>query len=357
MYSYRSSSKVPVPSYYPRSWHSIGFCAFRTLGGTPPSEGARVVLEILGRAPNLTSLTLDNVGDFDADQLRGVLPTLVRLTYVDLRRVKIESHQDILLDATAPLATVRLSLDMSVQNYAAAPDPSPMLRAHMFSTTIETLYLQNVQLTPQSGPFPAVRRLQIKDYYLSYGRGAETLQTLFPAAREIWLFNRYLDPEFRYRLERGYGVASEMEELRKRNREWQLAHRSQLWPSLKYLRVDGEHAAYALGLTCRADRLEVLVSGTELRLLETLFEELRPRCFGFYGGGGGGGPISFYETVPRFLKPIARTRIVTHLVVWTDDGVLAGSTLEELMVELGHHLQQGAVTHLRLQIESTVWDR
>ncbi len=77
------------------------------------------------------------------------------------------------------------------------------------------------------------------------------------------------------------------------------------------------------------------MSGTEMRLLETLFEEMRPRCFGFYmGGGGGGGPISFYETVPRFLKPIARTRIVTHLVVWTDDGVLAGLTLEELMVSL-----------------------
>ncbi len=208
------------------------------------SEGARVVLEILGRASNLNSLTLDNVGDFDADQLRAVLSTLLRLTYVDLRRVKMESHQDILLDATAPLATVRLSLAMSVPNYAIATDPSPMLRAHMSSTTIETLYLQNVQLTPQSGPFPAVRRLQITEYYLSYGRGAEMLQTLFPAAREIWLFNRYLDPEFRYRLERGYGVASEMEELRKRNREWQLAHRSQLWPSLKYLRVDGEHAAY-----------------------------------------------------------------------------------------------------------------
>lgn len=296
-------------------------------------EGPRVVLEILGSASNITTLTLDNVGDFDSGELRSVLSTLVRLTYLDLGCIKIDSHRDILLDTTAPLTTLRLSLYYtSWSHYGTSADPSPLLRGPISSTTIDTLYLQCVLLSPNSGPFPAVRRLRLTNYCLSYGQGAETLQTLFPAAREVWLYNCYLDAGFGRRLERGYGVRPEMEELRKRNREWQLAHGSQLWPFLEYLRVDGEYAAYALGLMCRVDRLEVLVSGSEFGLLETLFEEMRPRCFGFYGGGGGGGPNSFYETVPRFLKPIAKARIVTHLVMWTDDVTLAYSTLQEVMV-------------------------
>ncbi|RPD73059.1 hypothetical protein L226DRAFT_614324 [Lentinus tigrinus ALCF2SS1-7] len=143
-------------------------------------EGARLALEILRHAPNLTSLTLHRLEGFDARELRAVLANLAHLTYIEFRHVRETSHPDILLDATAPLTKVVLRMappDRTTREPAA--DPCTTLLSPSAAT--ENLSLTNVRLLAQSGPFPAVRTLELDNFHLI--EGASTLIRLFPAVR------------------------------------------------------------------------------------------------------------------------------------------------------------------------------
>ncbi len=306
------------------------------------NEEARLVLDILHNAPNITSLFLDDSQRFDPHDLRTVLTELVRLKFAVIADMG-GSCYDIFLDVTAPLTTVRISMF-----WVVPIDLCPMSLASVVS--IENLILRDVRLSATSCRFPAVRVLDLKRYTLA--EGCPALPVLFPAVREL-----LLGSAFHWTM---------VPELRACGRAWQLAHGS--WPALDYLSVSDVTTAHALGLMYRVDRLDVWTVGTEpetLMALTTLLEDMRPRCFGYYDED------PMHERIPLFLEAMARTRLVTHLVGMLDaakvttalgDYMVSSANLHwphvtkiiltaYLQAALGGHLRDGVVTHIRLQID------
>ncbi|RDX43866.1 hypothetical protein OH76DRAFT_1409666 [Lentinus brumalis] len=296
--------------------------------GRTAIKGARFALEILQNAPNLTSLILYDIRDFDVPDLRTVLAKLVRLKFALIERMESGSRHDIFLGVTAPLTTVRISM--------AHTDDSSLCDSCLMSlasvVTLENLTLRRVRLSATSCRFPAVRVLDLKRYTLA--EGCPALPVLFPAVRELLLGRAFLEM-----------TIPELELLRAHDRAWQLARGS--WPALDYLGVDDVAAAYALGLICRVDRLDVWTIEMEpetLMALTTLLKDVRPHCFGYYDRD------SMHERIPLFLEAMARTRMVTHLVGMLDAAKVT-TALGDYMAALGSHLRDGVVTHIRIQID------
>ncbi|TFK81211.1 hypothetical protein K466DRAFT_667256 [Polyporus arcularius HHB13444] len=292
------------------------------------NEGARFALEILRNAPNITSLFLEETRLFDPHDLRTVLTELVRLKFAVIEEIESGSDHDVFLDVTAPLTTVRIT--MAWTDDFSLGDLCPMSLASLVS--IENLILRQVRLSATSCRFPAVRVLDLKRYQLA--EGCPALVVLFPAVRELLLGSAFFEM-----------TMPEVELRRAHGRAWQLAHGS--WPALDYLSVSDVTTAYALGLTCRVDRLDVWTVSTEretLMALTTLLEDVRPRCFGYFDLD------PMHESVPLFLEAMARTRLVTHLVGMLD-AAKVNTALGEYMSTLGSHLRDGVVTHVRLQID------
>ncbi|TFK89509.1 hypothetical protein K466DRAFT_661512 [Polyporus arcularius HHB13444] len=309
---------------------------YTTGGRCPPDDGrrmistneaARLALEILQNAPNITSLILRDIQDFDALDLRTVLVKLVRLKLAVVEEIWSGSYHNIFLDVTSPLTTVRLSMFWTGD--PPLGDLCPM--SPISAASIQTLALRHVRLSATSGRFPAVRLLDLRRCNLA--EGIRALVVPFPAVRELLLGRAFFEM-----------TMPEVELLRARGRAWQLVHGS--WPALDYLSVSDVTTAYALGLTCRVDRLDIWTVETEretLMALTTLLEDVRPRCFGYHDQD------RMHERIPLFLEAMARTRLVTHLVGMLD-AANVNTALGDYMAALGGHLRNGVVTHIRLHI-------
>ncbi|KAI0711526.1 hypothetical protein C8Q76DRAFT_797804 [Earliella scabrosa] len=317
----------------------------------PKVDTGKHVMEILRMAHSLNFLSLLDMDTelFPPAELKSTLAQLPLLEHLYLGQTE-DVHQDLIADILPNLRSVisqfrfidRRIGNEDLETYHAFPGlpPLPLLRSH--TNVLQSLSLCWVHLPKNLPPFPNVRRLELSLW--SAPGGLRTLLTAFPNIEDLTIGPPRVDTVLDGSIFiQGEEEAATAEAQRASNRTL-----TSQWSRIRRIACVNALALYWLGLQYAVDQVEVREIDATSRMLETILNDLRPRCLTL---------LTHSRLMNLFVDPSKRTLnllpqapYVTHLVQ------LARVDRRErvrVLNTLAVHLRRSAVSHLLVAFEAT----
>ena len=281
----------------------------------PKVDTGKHVMEILRMAHSLNFLSLLDMDTelFPPAELKSTLARLPLLEHLYLGQTE-DVHQDLIADILPNLRSVisqfrfidRRIGNEDLETYHAFPGlpPLPLLRSH--TNVLQSLSLCWVHLPRNLPPFPNVRCLELSLW--SAPGGLRTLLTAFPNVEDLTIgpprVSTVLDGSI---FIQGEEQAATAEAQRASNRTL-----TSQWSRIRRIACVNALALYWLGLQYAVDQVEVREIDATSRMLETILNDLRPRCLTL---------LTHSRLMNLFVDPSKRTLnllpqapYVTHLV-------------------------------------------
>ena len=246
--------------------------------------------QILHHAVNLTHLVihaLDHPESLHKTTLCSLFASLVSVRHLDLSSFCLQTIESFLRDIRAPLSSISCAMPLQGELNHRSPIMYTRRRDPIFllSSLRNTLEVVHVDGPTTFGSYtcvyPLVKELRIPDYVFSI-LIIKPMITSFPRLQTLYVGppdDSYIrDPHDAEILNEVHLGKRSIQQCHDINKQDQLVHGT--WPMLKFFKATIV-GAYALGLTCPVERMQLVSSGgqrgQELIMLSVILSDTKPQ--------------------------------------------------------------------------------